>query len=85
MDFAAKIHPAEREPGKFAIYAGDGVYVSAALICGEREKKDVQIVCFGNLDTAISFDRDEAIRACHAARRSGVSAWLVRHPQGACA
>ena len=73
--------PVDREPGAFAVYAGDGVYVSAALICGEP-KKSVQIVCYGELDTAISFDRGEAIRACHAARNSGVPSWVVRHPVG---
>lgn len=74
--------PVERAPGAYAVYAGDGVYVSAALICSEP-KKSVQIVCFGGLSTAISFDRQEAIRACHAARHSGVPSWVVRHHVGA--
>lgn len=71
--------PVKRNPGRYAVYAGDGVYVAAALIVNEADDA-VQMVCFGTLDCAISLDRDEARRACYAARNSGVPSWVVRHP-----
>lgn len=69
-----------REPERFAVYAGDGVYLSDLAIgqgCG--------FVHLSGLSNCASLARAEAVAACHAMRRAGVPAWIVRNPENALA
>lgn len=82
MSVSVKQSPYERKPGGFAVYRGSGEYLSSFHVCGAVEKT-IEVVHFGSLAIAASLHRDEAVRACHAARRVGVESWVVRHPVGA--
>lgn len=72
------------EPERFAVYAGDGAYLSGlgAFNDGRSASRFVQ---FAGLDKCLNMARAEAVAACHAARRAGVAAWIVRNPATALA
>lgn len=61
---------------RFAIYAGDGVYLrSLSKTPGGRHS-------FGR-DRARCYARETAIAALHIVRSAGRQAWIVPHPGGA--
>ena len=65
--------PNAGEAKRFAIYAGDGLYLRS-LARGEGGR-----ISFGR-DQARSYAREAAIAALHVVRRAGRGAWLVPHP-----
>lgn len=75
-------HASSRDPEKFAIYAGGGSYLSGVAV-RNIGGESVNVASFDKLEKSVSLARREAVAACHAVRRAGVSAWLVRHPVGA--
>lgn len=82
MALNLKSRPADSEPEKFAVYVGDGAYVSSVHLYG-APKKSMVFVYFGASDIAASLERVDAVRVCRAVRRAGVPAWVVNHPVGA--
>jgi|GEM_PF-6384675 len=69
----------EPEPdNRFAVYCGDGVYVQSV-----NTAKHYEFVNTGPLDGAFAVSRRIAIAALHTARRAGLNAWLVQHPETA--
>ena len=64
---------------RFAVYCGRGVYVTGfhALY------KTTSFIHTGPVEKAMAASRRVAIGALHEARRSGLNAWLVRHPERA--
>ena len=79
----SSVHLVKHDPEKFAVYAGDGRYVSGLSVIGKRAAKPFGFVHFAGLSECLSLARHEAVTACHATRRAGVPAWVVRHPVGA--
>ena len=71
-----------RESERFAIYAGAGIYLSCHSVSGGKAGS-YSTVHFDGEERAAELDRHEAVKACHAARRAGVPAWLVQHPDTA--
>ena len=63
---------ADTRPEKFAIYAGDGLYLRSLARQGGR-------ISFGR-DQARRYTREGGIAALHIVRRAGRGAWLVPHP-----
>ena len=61
-----------RKPGAFAVYMGDGVYVDA--------KPDRVNPSFVSVERASGapMSRARAVSVCHAVRRVGMPAWIVR-------
>lgn len=74
-----------RVPERFAVYVGDGRYVSSVSASAIPGYDGHGFVHFAGLDRCLSLARHEAVTACHASRRAGVPAWIVRHPVGALA
>jgi len=62
----------------WAVYCGNGVYVSA-VDHGPRKIK----LKTGGIDEAMVSTREFAIAALHVARRAGLGAWLVQHQAAA--
>lgn len=58
---------------RFAIYAGNGVYLRSLSKTPEGRHS------FGR-DRARSYARETAIAALHVVRKAGRSAWIVPHP-----
>lgn len=61
------------EPRKFAVYCGDGIFLSSL------SKQPDGRVSFGR-DTARAYTRAAGVEALHIVRKAGRSAWLVPHP-----
>jgi hypothetical protein len=70
------------ESQRFAVYAGDGLYVSWHAIHGLQPSPFIRL---GDAQAALSLPRSQAINVCHGARRAGVMAWLVPHQVGVAA
>ena len=66
---------------RFAVYCGAGVYVSHV----SHQNKSRSVVSTGAICSAMAATRSVAIAALHTARRAGLSAWIVRHPEMAVA
>lgn len=64
-----------RKPGAFAVYCGDGVYVDA--VPDHSINPFIRFVSHRRIDGA-AMSRARAVGVCHAVRRVGVSAWVVR-------
>ena len=62
---------------RFAVYCGAGVYVRAVSL---DRQTNLPVVETGALHGALPVSRRVAVGALHAARRAGLSAWLVQHP-----
>ena len=60
-------------PRKFAVYAGDGVWLRSLARTPDGRQS------FGR-DRARGYTRSAAVAALHAVRRAGRSAWIVPHP-----
>lgn len=58
---------------RFAIYAGDGVYLRSLSKTPEGRHS------FGR-DRARSYAKETAVAALHVVRRAGRAAWIVPHP-----
>lgn len=71
--------PVSRGSEQFAVYAGDGVYLSAVAV-GNIRGDSIEAISFAGPERSVSLARCEAVAACHVARRAGVPAWVVRHP-----
>lgn len=71
--------PVQRGNKQFAVYAGDGVYLSAVAV-GNVRGESIESIAFAGPERSIRLARCEAVAACHVARRAGVPAWIVRHP-----
>lgn len=78
----------KNEAASFSVYLGMGVYVGGVVradvsapheifIDGATEGAALSLAFVGG---AGSYCRDAAIRLCHVARRSGLGAWVVKHP-----
>ena len=61
------------KPKRFAIYAGNGVYLRSLSKTPEGRH------LFGR-DRARSYARDTAVAALHVVRGAGRAAWIVPHP-----
>lgn len=66
------------QSNRFAVYCGSGVYVKAVSFDNNQS-----IVETGPLSDALMASRRVAIGAVHSARRAGLAAWLVQHPEHA--
>lgn len=77
--------------GQFSVYLGSGVYVggivhadpvltAAVSVNGLSDGAALSLARVGH---AARYARASAVRVCHFARRSGFSAWIVRHPTAA--
>lgn len=64
-----------RMPGSFAVYCGDGVYVDAKP--DQSSNPFIRFVSHRRVDSAV-MSRARAVIVCHAVRRVGVPAWIVR-------
>lgn len=74
-------HTASREPERFAVYAGNGVYLAAYSQSGTSKFRDMHTVHVGPKNQGVlSLCRSEAIKACNAMRKAGVPAWVAVHP-----
>lgn len=73
--------PVSRGSEQFAVYAGDGVYLSAVAV-GNVRGNQIESIALAGPEKSVSLARCEAVAACHVARRAGVPAWVVRHPAG---
>ncbi len=61
------------KPKRFAIYAGDGIYLRSLSKTPDGRHS------FGR-DRARCYARETAVAALHVVRRAGRSAWIVPHP-----
>lgn len=61
------------KPKRFAIYAGNGVYLRSLSKTPDGRHS------FGR-DRARSYARETAVAALHVVRRAGRAAWIVPHP-----
>lgn len=61
------------KPKRFAIYAGDGIYLRSLSKTPDGRHS------FGR-DRARSYARETAVAALHVVRRAGRAAWIVPHP-----
>jgi hypothetical protein len=66
--------------GRFAVYAGAGVYLSHVSL--DRESGD-KLIVISTVDRALTLGRAAAVRLCHEVRAGGVGAWVTLHPSGA--
>ena len=64
---------------RFAVYCGRGVYVTGV----QALQTSTSFIHTGPVEKALAASRRVAIGALHEARRAGLTAWLVRHPERA--
>lgn len=74
------------EAPRFSVYLGGGLYLGG-IVYGEPIKPNhvpmdghekSAALAISRADDAAIYARDAAVRVCHFARRSGLSAWLVQ-------
>lgn len=65
--------PSMSVSGAFAVYCGGGLYLDARF-----DAASIQSVSVARSGAGCAMSRARAVSVCHAARRAGFRAWVVR-------